>query len=272
MAYYLTVTSGDDEGKTYRIDREECLIGRSPSAQLVLRDETVAWEHAIVRESNGRLMLQNLSALGTRVKGRRITDESRLNPNDEIQLSDRCRIIVEQRLGRAAGDRSSRMTAMLLTAAALMVIVGGGLALMLVTSDPERPAPGGRHWRQAYQRIDDRLESWAHAGEFPREAITLYRDGWRLEQAMNFAAAREHWQSLQGMLLRIPLPGPESDGRTIAECAARNPKALGVIMGWDRQASSADFRWKSDEAYADALVWFVKKRLQVNEKRAEEQS
>jgi len=272
MAHYLTVTTGDDEGKTYRIDREECLIGRSPSAQLVLRDETVAWEHALVRESSGRLTLQNLSALGTRVKGRRVTEEARLSPNDEIQLSDRCRIILEQRLGRAAGDRSSRLTVLLLTVAVLVIIVGGGLALLLATTESARPAPSGRHWRQAYQRIDDRLETWARQGEFPREAITLYRDGWRLEQAMNYVAARDHWQSLQRMLLRTRLPGPESDGRTIAQCAAFRPEALGVIMGWDHQASSAEFRWKSDEAYADALVWFVKKRLQINEQRAEGQS
>ena len=270
MAYYLTVTGGTDEGKTFRIEAGECLIGRSPSAQLLLRDDTVAWEHALVKETNGKLVLQNLSALGTRVKGRRITDEVRLNPNDEIQLSDRCRIILEQRLGRGGRDAPSRLTAVLLTMLVLIVIVGGGALLLSGSSEPLRPNPTAKQWRQAYQRIDNRLEQWSGRGAFPQEAVTLYRDGWRLERAQNHTAALEKWKQLRGMLLRIPLPGADAEERTIAQCAGPDPTALGVVMGWNRQASSADFRWKSDEAFADALVWFVKTRERLSATHAED--
>ena len=109
MAYFLTITHGTDKGKTFPVESGECIIGRSPSSTIVLHDESVAWEHAVVRETAGRLVLQNLSALGTRVKGRRVGQEIRLGASDEIQLSDRCRIQVEQRIADTKGAQEGRI-------------------------------------------------------------------------------------------------------------------------------------------------------------------
>ncbi|MHC4320545.1 MAG: FHA domain-containing protein, partial [Planctomycetota bacterium] len=97
MAFYLTVTQGADEGKTFRVEPGECVIGRSPSSTIVLEDDSVAWEHVMLREDGGRLVLQNLSAIGSRVRGRRVTDEVKLASNDEIELTEQCRVVVHQR-------------------------------------------------------------------------------------------------------------------------------------------------------------------------------
>jgi hypothetical protein len=152
-----------------------------------------------------------------------------------------------------------------------------GLVIVAVAAWQLRPAapPPRRvteaHWRQAYTRIEDRLEQWAARRVFPEEALTVYRDAWRLEQALNPEAAARKWEQMRALLLTLPFPGAEDDDIRIVEMAGTDSKALRVIMGWDLESSSTDFRWNTDEAYADALVWFVRRRAEYSRRRAEEQ-
>ncbi len=157
MSYQLTISSGVDEGKTYILTTREAVIGRSPSADLVLRDETVAWEHARVKESGGRLYIENLAAVGTKVRGLRIKDETRLNHSDHIQLSDRCAILVEQRLTYGSGKRRTTIL-MIVAALALLVLIGFGSIFALSSPGPNVPITTAEHWRVAYQRLEERLE------------------------------------------------------------------------------------------------------------------
>jgi hypothetical protein len=261
MAFYLTVTRGAEEGKTFRIDEGRCSLGRSPGSTIVFRDESVSWEHAVLREEGGRLVLQNLSAAGTRVRGHRVTGEVRLASTTDVQLSEQCAVRVQQRLE----GRSRRVTWLTaaLSAVFILLVVGAAAVVFLVRTAPPPAAPmTDSQWRRGYNRLEERLTEWSARGWFPAEAVEMFREAWRLEGAQNPAAAHEKWQQLYSLLLSAPMPRATTDDRTIAQSAGTTNKALGVIMGWDRRSSSTDFEWNTDEAFADALVWFVWYRLQ----------
>jgi hypothetical protein len=271
VAFYVTVTQGADEGKTFRVEPGECTIGRSPASTIVLHDESVAWEHALLREDDGKLTLQNLAAMGTRVKGRRVTDETKISSNDEIELTDQCKVLVQQRLGRGAGPRLSRRTGVLLAVVGLVIVVGAGAAFLMKPDGPPPRRVNRAHWKQAYTRLEHRLEQWVNRRVLPEEALTVYRDAWRLERALNPEAAAAQWEQMRALLLTLPYPGARSNEDTrMAEMAGPTSKALRVIMGWDLESSSTDFRWNTDAAYADALVWFVRRRAEYTRLEAEE--
>jgi hypothetical protein len=268
LTFYVTVTEGASEGKTFRVEPGECVVGRAPSSTIVLEDESIAWEHALLREDNGRLILQNLSAQGTRVKGRRITDEVKLSSNDEVELSDQCKVVVHQRLRRGA-RRLSKRTSMILAVGGMLIVLGAAVVWMVRPAEPPPPPLTLSHWQQAYKRIEHRMGQWTQKRVFPEEALAVYREAWRLEQALNPEAAALKWEQMRALLLTLPVPTPGDDTR-IAEHAGTTVKALRVIMGRDRESRSTEYRWNTDEAYADALVWFVRLRAEECRRQAEE--
>ena len=270
MVFHLTVTSGTDTGKTARVDQGECVVGRAPSSVMTMTDETVAWEHVLIRSEGDQMFAQNLSASGTRIKGRRIDGEVQLSSNEEVELSESCRILVQQRLGGTAV--SSRAKAVFLGLGALVLAVaGGGAYLTTRPSEPELPPVTEAHYHTAFVRLDARLEEWVLQGSFPAEALTLFRDAWRLELAFNPEEASAAWDQLRSLLLTMPVPGPFGEGDTIAEAASPKATVLGVIMDWDpRTSMSTDPRWTTDVAFADALAWFVRKRSEITHGQVEE--
>ena len=163
MAFYLSVIGGADEGRSFRLDTGDYIIGRSPSAKVILKEESVAWEHALLKVDGVKLTVQNLSAAGTKVKGRKIAEPTRLASHDEIQLSDNCRLLVEQRMS-GSGQVSPFLLGLLLVL--LLIIVAFGFKQLSAGGVAERPMEP-QHWRQAYTRIVDRVEHWTQLGYFP---------------------------------------------------------------------------------------------------------
>ncbi len=261
MSFHVTVQGGEDDGKSFRIDGQ-CVVGRAPGCQIRLGAPHVAWEHAALQDLSGRLFLQNLSASGVRVKGRRVTAEERLVHGDQIELGEDCQLVVEERVG--SGGRGIRLTMPLLFGAlAVVATILFGVAQALREDEPPPPPMTIEHWRTAHQRLVVRMEDWEARGEFPEEAIVLFRDAWRLEIAYNDSAAVERWDTLRSLILTLPMPGGGLDTRTIAESAGTSSRALDVIMDWAPDTSmSMDPRWRTDEAFADALSWFVQRRAQ----------
>lgn len=258
MGYYLTVISGADEGQTFLIEEDEVVIGRSPSAQFVLKDESVAWEHAVIRRENGKCVINNLSAAGTRLRGKKITTPTRLLSQDEIELSDSCRLLLVEE-----AESSGRPSALVLIVAglALVLLLGAGAAYAVYAfSQPVTRAVTPAHWRAAYTRLDDRLEQWTSRGYITPRALVLYRNAWRLEQVSNFHDAASNWEELNSLLLTQRSPDLTIDDLTMAESASPTQKALNVYMGYDPSATPFDYEWATDDAAADALVWFVRKR------------
>ena len=261
MSYELVVISGADEGQRFEVAEGEMLIGRSGDAAVSLSDDSVAFEHAIVREMDGKLHVQNLSALGTIVRGRKITEETRLAANDEIELSRSCRILVE-----VSDDRGGSKTGLLIAAAAaLLLLVVAGAAVMVAGGGPRRVPMTQAHWRTAYVNLGERMDLWQSEGRIPQDITLLFRNSWRQEKAGDYRAASEQWERLNSAMLSLPTPLlDDEESNTFAQIARPTPKALGVIMGWDKSVVSTDFEWTTDEAYADALVWFVRKRAAIS--------
>jgi len=264
MSYQLLVISGADEGRRFDVGEGEILIGRAPEAPISLKDESISYEHAIVRIEDGRLYLQNLSAMGTTVRGRKVSDRTRVSPNDEIELSAKCRVLVE--LTESGGGPNKLVLGVV--AVVLVLVLIGGAAIMMRQNKGGPPPISMSHWTTAYIALGERLDSWTDQGRIPADVALMFRDSWRHEQAMGFSVAAGKWERLNSALLSMPSPLEEQDDRTFAELASANGQALSVLMGLSVTANTSDLQWTTDRAYADALVWFVRKRAQISRNRA----
>ena len=73
--------------ETFEISAAETLIGRAPSCDLQISDESMSREHAVVLRRNEGVHLRDLGSLnGTYVNRRRIESEERLEDGDEVQV------------------------------------------------------------------------------------------------------------------------------------------------------------------------------------------
>lgn len=261
MGYYLTVIMGSDQGRSFTIEDDQVVIGRSPSAQFVLADESVAWEHAVVKKDDGKWTLNNLSAAGTRVRGKKIAAPTRLLPEDEIELSPTCRLKFAEEVVAREGPP---IAVLILVGVLLLALLGAGATYAVYAF----AAPGARpitdaHWRAAYVRLDERIDAWTTTGQMPPRAQLLFRNAWRLEQIADWSDATGNWAELNSLLLTERQPTLTGDELTLSESASPTQKALNVLMGYDRTAQATDFEWATDNAYADALVWFTRKRATI---------
>ena len=69
----LLVTRGPDRGRAVKLEREELVVGTSPSAHLQLADEAVSRNHFALRVTDGGFLVTDLeSTNGTFVGGRRV--------------------------------------------------------------------------------------------------------------------------------------------------------------------------------------------------------
>ena len=259
MSFHVTVQGGEDDGRSFRIEGQ-CVVGRAPGCQARLTDPRVAWEHVALQDGGGRLFAQSLCAAGVRLQDRALTGEERVGHGALLELADGCALRIEERVG--SGGRRVRLTLPLLVGAVLVLATIAFAVTGAVREGEPPPAPMTiDHWRTAHQRLVTRMEDWEARGAFPREAIAIFRDAWRLEVAQNLSAAAERWDTMRSLLLTLPMPFDGGGRRTIAEAAGTSAKALDVIMDWAPDTSlSMDPRWSTDEAYCDALSWFVQKR------------
>lgn len=268
MGYFLTVIMGSDEGRSHTIEGDQAVVGRSPSAQFVLADEGVGWEHAVIARVDGKWTVNNLSAAGTRVRGKKITAPTRLAPQDEIELSPTCRLVFAEEAD--ATDRPS--AGVLIAVGALLVLligIGAAYAVYAFSSTANRPITPN-HWRAAYVLLDARLDRWAAAGKMPPRSLQLFRNAWRLEQVSDWVNSASNWEEMNSLLLTQREPSLTEDNLTMSESASPTQKALNVLMGYDRSGHATDFEWDTDNSYADALVWFARKRSAITRQLAED--
>jgi two-component system cell cycle response regulator len=86
---HLVVLAGESVGRTFRIEREDTVIGRSEDAPVRLHDEGVSRRHARIVRVGNDVWLEDLeSANGTRVNGDSVVRQ-RLFDGDKIDLGGR---------------------------------------------------------------------------------------------------------------------------------------------------------------------------------------
>jgi pSer/pThr/pTyr-binding forkhead associated (FHA) protein len=84
----LVLCDGEFAGAEYALTAEETLIGRNPTTDITLLDESISREHAIVAwdAEAGSYGIEDLqSTNGTRVNGKRVRSAT-LADGDEIQV------------------------------------------------------------------------------------------------------------------------------------------------------------------------------------------
>jgi len=84
----LILREGQGAGTRWMIDRDHIIIGREESCDIVLPSRQVSRNHARIRRSGGRHILEDLgSKNGTYVNGRELTEPYILQDGDEIQIA-----------------------------------------------------------------------------------------------------------------------------------------------------------------------------------------
>jgi PAS domain S-box-containing protein len=88
----VTAASPGTVGRTFKINGEESIVGRSPDAQVRLMEEGVSRKHArILRSAEGKFELADLgSTNGTYLNGTRLSGPGRLDEGDRVQLGGQC--------------------------------------------------------------------------------------------------------------------------------------------------------------------------------------
>ena len=84
----LVICNGEFEGATHELSRDETLIGRNPTTDITLLDESISREHAFVGydEDEGAWVLEDLqSTNGSKVNGKRVRSAT-LSHGDEVQV------------------------------------------------------------------------------------------------------------------------------------------------------------------------------------------
>jgi pSer/pThr/pTyr-binding forkhead associated (FHA) protein len=84
----LVICDGAFAGTRHELAGDETIIGRNPTTDITLLDESISREHAIVAfdEASGSYTLEDLqSTNGTKVNGKRVRS-AELSPGDEIEI------------------------------------------------------------------------------------------------------------------------------------------------------------------------------------------
>lgn len=89
----LILLGGQGESQTWTLDRPRMVIGRDPSCDIVLPDRLVSRRHALVARDPEGYTIQDLdSKNGTFLNGLPVTEATRLQDGDEIQVALRFRL------------------------------------------------------------------------------------------------------------------------------------------------------------------------------------
>lgn len=84
----LILREGQGVGTRWMIDRSDMIIGREEDCDIVLPSRQVSRNHARIRRSGGRHILEDLgSKNGTFVNGQELTEPYTLQDGDEIQIA-----------------------------------------------------------------------------------------------------------------------------------------------------------------------------------------
>ena len=98
----LVLCDGEFAGSEYPLTAEETLIGRNPTTDVTLLDESISREHAIVAwdAGGGAFTIEDLqSTNGTRVNGKRVRSAT-LADGDEIRVGHtRFRFLLPEKRG-----------------------------------------------------------------------------------------------------------------------------------------------------------------------------
>ncbi|MDX1960958.1 MAG: FHA domain-containing protein [Leptospiraceae bacterium] len=84
---FIILKEGPHPGRQFSVNKEEIIIGSSPSSDLILLDKTISATHAKIKKISGDYYIYDLaSSRGIFVNGKKILKPRQLNDFDEIRL------------------------------------------------------------------------------------------------------------------------------------------------------------------------------------------
>jgi pSer/pThr/pTyr-binding forkhead associated (FHA) protein len=263
MAYHLSIVFGVDAGTTYAVeDGQRCAVGRGESSNIQLDDEAVAWEHAIFTVEDNRMFVENLSALGTKVNGRLLTEKTRLSPGDRVEFAPNAVLSVSTDQGSGQGSGGGLMVVLALL---LVVILGAGIAATVLWNtvfkerfQPQQVAITNDNWQTVYDRLIIKLDQWVEQDKTTAELPARLETAWRFENLGDRRAAHTAYQEIMTNLM--VLPEPVAGKVSFAAAASPKGRELAVYLGRDPAEDPAQMPWAGDGMHASALVWFVRTR------------
>jgi predicted component of type VI protein secretion system len=87
--FQLVMNTGPTPGKSFTLSKQELIIGRDTSADIVINVAEVSRRHARLRLESGGYILEDLgSTNGTFINGQRLTGPHYLRPGEIIQLGE----------------------------------------------------------------------------------------------------------------------------------------------------------------------------------------
>jgi diguanylate cyclase (GGDEF)-like protein len=108
---YLMVIGGTRVGELHALTRERTVVGRSPEAQIRLRDDGISRAHAEILLDGGRLRVRDLgSTNGTFLNGAR-TDARELSDGDKLSIGEATLMLFTHNDGLEAGYQRGRFLA-----------------------------------------------------------------------------------------------------------------------------------------------------------------
>lgn len=94
--YQLTMRSGPTPGKIFPLEKDELLMGRDMSSDIVINDAGVSRRHAhLVRQENGYLVEDLGSTNGTSVSGQRLMGPYQLHSGEAFTLGESVTLVYE---------------------------------------------------------------------------------------------------------------------------------------------------------------------------------
>ena len=85
----LVVLNGDLAGQRFPLVRAKAVIGRTPTADVVIRDDKVSRQHAAITGQDGRFSVMDLGSTNTSaLNGRILSQPEVLSPGDVLRIGD----------------------------------------------------------------------------------------------------------------------------------------------------------------------------------------
>src|SRR5258708_420746 len=83
----LEILTGENKGRSYELAGDQLVIGREPYCDIVLPSRSVSRQHARIERRPDGFYIEDLGSLnGTYVNGHRVSERTKLNDQDRVQL------------------------------------------------------------------------------------------------------------------------------------------------------------------------------------------
>lgn len=94
--FRLVIRSGVDVGKEYILDKNEFIVGREQTADIIVSDPEISRRHARIFFQNGGYIIEDLgSTNGTFVNGQKISGPYLLRPGEVVNFGEHVSVLFE---------------------------------------------------------------------------------------------------------------------------------------------------------------------------------